>query len=599
MKTIFTLLFFVLFISQCYCAIELLDFDGELKGEYSTIQEAVNAISEAGDQVVIPGGHYYEVVDVSNKDFGTEDKPIIIKAKDSETVIIDGAYQPLTESGNGLWENSDVFGSGYYMADFSEKECPSSYMVYGTNDDQLLLWTYGTEENMEEFFAGQGVYYDSTTDYVHIKLKDDEDPNDVELYLNCYWTFHVSTATYLTIENLEFRNGQRTVLLDRCTNCVLKGSTINGYNTGLRLRYAESNNVLIEKNVVKQSRDPEWWWSDVKSISPKTMESTAITLDAGDDNKIANNEIIGWFNGVAYSVDDAELNNNLKIYGNKIHEIYDDAIEPEGYCTNCEIYNNIVYDAFVSISMAPVVGPLYVYRNIFISDKVIKYDKPNNETLNPFAMKFNHGMSPDASKIYFYHNTVFSQGKVYNGPYEDQKLSNCNFYNNIFYSDGTYPTYILERSGLKSDGIDYNGNLYYIDVEQGTQYYFKYYNSYSLDTRYYSLEEALAGNAKGTGWETDGISGEDPLFTDLEASPIKDFTLQKKSPAIDAAVVLPNDYPTIIKKCGEKFDIGAYEYTGNDDCDDDDDDDDTDTASSASKNFFGLILFVFFLLIFC
>ena len=53
------------------------------------------------------------------------------------------------------------------------------------------------------------------------------------------------------------------------------------------------------------------------------------------------------------------------IYGNRVSEVYDDAIEAEGANRNVRIWGNQLRRVYVAIgNAATVTGPLYVWRNV-------------------------------------------------------------------------------------------------------------------------------------------------------------------------------------------------------------------------------------------
>jgi len=59
---------------------------------FTSIQSCIDKLNEPGDECVIPGGRYHELVIVNNK-HGTPNKPIIIRGLEDDYPIIDGTVQ--------------------------------------------------------------------------------------------------------------------------------------------------------------------------------------------------------------------------------------------------------------------------------------------------------------------------------------------------------------------------------------------------------------------------------------------------------------------------------------------------------------------------
>jgi hypothetical protein len=118
------------------------------------------------------------------------------------------------------------------------------------------------------------------------------------------------------------------------------------------------------------------------------------------------------------------------IYGNRISNVYDDAIEAEGANRNVRIWGNYVDRVFVAIANAPVTsGPLYVWRNVSqrtagMFDPELRRERP------PFIKAGSRDPVYKGGRAYYFHNTALEPSSgiaPYGGP-----LSNYVGLNNLF-----------------------------------------------------------------------------------------------------------------------------------------------------------------------
>lgn len=213
---------------------------------------------------------------------------------------------------------------------------------------------------------------------------------------------------------------------------------------------------------------------------------------------------------------------NSDILNNNVTGCKDDGISMEGEDVNLRVGGNFV-DAnrgYSTLAMAPhLVGPVYVYRNVF----------------------YQHGAAGYCGKLYegsqgygfFIHNTCHAT----NGSdgFDGNGNPNDNFYNNIIMSTNN----CMRGFGSTAKA---NGNLY-----QCGSYFSNWGGaSYSSVTAFRS----------GTGNEANGKQG-DPLFENVQKQ--IDFA----SPAHDAGIVLANfNTADSAWPSSGAPDIGAYEVDG-------------------------------------
>jgi hypothetical protein len=101
------------------------------------------------------------------------------------------------------------------------------------------------------------------------------------------------------------------------------------------------------------------------------------------------------------------------IYGNRISDVYDDAIEAEGANRNVRIWANYADRVFVAIANAvTTTGPLYVWRNVaHRMDRM--YDPegdPRRGERGPFIKAGSRNEAANGGRAYYFHNTGMGAG---------------------------------------------------------------------------------------------------------------------------------------------------------------------------------------------
>jgi hypothetical protein len=97
------------------------------------------------------------------------------------------------------------------------------------------------------------------------------------------------------------------------------------------------------------------------------------------------------------------------IYGNRISQVYDDAIEAEGGNRNVRIWGNYLDQVFIAIAnAATAVGPLYVWRNV--SNRMGGMNNPDiapdREERGPFIKAGSNNAAASGGRAYYFHNTA-------------------------------------------------------------------------------------------------------------------------------------------------------------------------------------------------
>lgn len=328
-------------------------------------------------------------------------------------------------------------------------------------------------------------------------------------------------ADYVWLEGLRIQGdsyGLRTY--DEPLGVVIRGNTFTGCNYCIYLNHGGSG-WYIADNLIVGDVDP----------ASGVFGGEGIELNHSSGHTVAYNDISRVADGVSYP------HRNCDIFGNDIHDVSDDGIEPDyGYANN-RIWGNRISNALHNgISFQPMNGaPWYILRNQVAApvESALKFRGTVDRTL-------------------IAHNTFVGwQGAQKSG---SRSLLAVQSNNNIWITMTDW--YVWEngsggeadwRTSLDYDGFDWRDNAL----------------AFKWGDRYPDLEAFSAA----TGLEPHGIRiDKDRCFSGLRipqsppASMEKQhMTLTSHCAAVDAGVVLPNINDSYL---GKAPDLGAYELGG-------------------------------------
>jgi hypothetical protein len=502
---------------------------GTAASPFRTIQKAAD-LARPGDVVRVLPGVYREQVKVTA--VGRPDAYIKFEAV-GEGVILTGADQryedPFTA---GKWRDE---GQGVFSAE-------PGFLTRYLAADGIRMYHYVTRGEFDEFLCGApgGWYQDSTSGKLFLRLASGADPNRVPVQIaRLDAGFQVKNAGCVLIEGFEIRHyGFKTsgagVLLEDAAWCVVRDCSIHGMNGEIVLAGPRAEGNLIEDCEIWDTSMPDWPWSMTKSHDE---EGGGVMSTGGRGNVVRGNRMHGLFDGLSLSywdkLEDEAYNCDWDIYDNEIYCLRDDIAEPEGPCINIRFWNNVCYNLFAGISLAPInVGPTYVMYNS-ISDTKIKDIK----------------YSGDASGwCYILHNSFFAKNGNHSLIDLNSPLQTQVFRNNVFYSAAG----VLRSRRLPLKTVDVDYNLWYSsDLDWYRAYtgltHKRLFNFEGKD--YFFLKDVQAA----LGWEMHGIQA-DPLYVCPESGNLR---LLPASPAIDKGEVLPNINDGFR---GSAPDMGAYEF---------------------------------------
>lgn len=479
--------------------------DGSPERPYRTIQAGVNA-AQPGDIVSVLPGIYRESVRVFFKS-GLPDAPITIRA------AFPGVY---LRGCSALYERPQARNPWRLESDGLYSTLLPSMTGYVAADGNRLYH----RGSLRALIGGQTGWW--------------QNPRSLRLYVRLPSGKPVSVTP---LQIAELREGFR---FDGASDYIVEGFDIGFYGTdfghGVYIRESSritvrncrihnmlapvftkgvSNGNLIENCDISDPGMEGWAWEDIKGTD---AEGVGIWITGGRGNVVRKNRVSSMFNGIAVTTFDSENDGDTDVYGNRVWNVGDDGLEPEGACVNDRFHNNTVRNSQNSVSLAPItVGPVWVLYNS-LSEHRESGLKVSNKTSGP---------------VLVYHNTVVVTRAGVNALSPWSPMKGFVLRNNILY--GT--RYVLEDYWGEQFSMD-GDTLFTTDVNR----FIKWANvPYA----------ALAGFQEVTGQEPNGVQG-DPLFQDVANG---DYRLLAGSPAL--AVGLPLD--NINDDWGQAPNIGAWQ----------------------------------------
>jgi hypothetical protein len=310
---------------------------------------------------------------------------------------------------------------------------------------------------------------------------------------------------------------------------VIRRNRIHNLHLGIFINWTggeeRGNDTRIEYNEIYDPPVNEWSWDAVKGTS---MEGTAVIVRGHIGTIVRGNDIHNYFNGIytgssaAAAIENPAVALDADIYANRLHEISDDAFEPEGACVNHRFRENIVDGALVGASLAPITqGPAWILRNQFTNygSRSIKFDR-NSDGL-----------------VLIYHNTSWTEVRPANAVDLISPAHNTVMHNNIFQSGA----YAVNGRPTGSTGHDWNYDNWFTPSAEP---HFKWENR-DYDT--------VAELCAASGLECNGFEAQPGLSNPGSG----DISLLPSSPNIDRGALIPGINEAF---AGSAPDIGAVEF---------------------------------------
>ncbi|HEX6739207.1 MAG TPA: right-handed parallel beta-helix repeat-containing protein, partial [Vicinamibacteria bacterium] len=366
-----------------------------------TIQRA-EALAEAGTLVLIQPGVYREEVTVNVA--GSASQPVVFRGN-GVGVVLDGA--DATIAAGVAWTSE---GGGVYSRALG---FPTDHVV----TERGRFYKYATIPALQGLGAGYpgGFHFDPATNTLRIKFFDNSAPGLHTLQVARLENgFHLTgAARYVRIENVEIRhygaNGfGKGVYLNRIDDAAVRACRIHEVESAGVWVKAGSRHV-IEDNLIWDTSIFNWPW-DLAKGSTAENDAVKLTDEIGRGHVIRRNTTYGTFNGIGPcgSVGPPGITTEVDVHHNNLSQHLDDALEPEGYCSNVRLFENRIKDVHMAFAVAPASpGPTYILRNVAYNYGNTRASQTDGYLAS--ALKINSGFSDRVGPVFLFHNTFLTQ----------------------------------------------------------------------------------------------------------------------------------------------------------------------------------------------
>ena len=423
------------------------DGDGSKNAPFAKIQQALDK-AVPGDTVELAPGVYYERVKFPRS--GQIGKPIRLNGP--RTAIIDGVvkfeqkWKKIPQYGPNAWHTK-------VPAVFFPKELKNQGAGLVISPDGLIIQLF------EKRVKSPAVKDKTTTWYAPELMTKGIGKTKLNFIKALSMYRHKKSDVIVAFgdcrdvskENLQFSPPLPSVVIDGVDRCVVSGLTIRHAFLGIQIKNSRGS-VVEDCRILRSDRGVELdEGSDSCTIRFNEISMDSIfranPLQPGGWDAWKGHKRGGYWDRIAVNirnskggheihdnylhnhwggVQDIGDNPNLNVHHNRIDEIEDDALEPDGSETNCRWHHNYVTRSRCGFRIKCIrSGPMYAYGNVFFNNKE---DFRNFKNSNfPEAVSF------------VYHNTSNTFAAINNNKVKmPPGVKNFHFLNNIFVCDKIY-----------------------------------------------------------------------------------------------------------------------------------------------------------------
>lgn len=445
----------------------------------------------------------------------------------------------------------------------------ANYMRMFFNGTEYKQAKSSTEVNSTDRF-----YRTSSTIYVYATSNPASYYTSIEVpYTNPAspeFTCRIYNANYITIEDIEFQGGYRSVSAENADSLIIQNCTIGAYTNGAGfIASVGSNYGIFRNNTV-----------DYKVTFPQyymNSQSAGVELANGASYwKVHHNYIKDWILGGYFVIGWTDQCINNEFYNNEVSapnqsygrafSIYDNVgVNPAYIATGNKVYNNYFHHYTVKSQLAS--NNCEISYNIFanVSD---------NFNLYPADHAFNNAgtclyMYSAASYNKIYNNTFYNATR--SAIYIDGGADNNHFANNLLIQsgqkDGIYGGFGYVSTSINN--ITAKNNMMWYTGKDGSDFMVqtpRNIGNVPPDAYYYM--RTVNGFNKESGQSGHIISGNfqfyGPLNDIFKDAANDDFSLQSGSPAIEMGIneswMRTTDFNG--NPINGKRDLGAIEFSG-------------------------------------
>lgn len=566
--------------------------DGSKEHPWKTLAFAVKQL-KPGDTLVLRGGIFYEAIKTNLK--GTAEQPITLRAHPGELAIIDAgirefyespatAWEPCPDGAPGEYRSTKTYTEGGSYGNFADSMVPlHRYINMADMRSTNEFWRHDLTDRADDpggLYCGPGTRRDDKTGRIHARLahtqlaglgdnayRGETDPRKLPLIIAGHeYGLVLEKARHLHLQDLVIRGAKRAAIeIDQGENIVLDGVTLYGGQIALRMNTIKGLRVV--DSALRGHAAP---WHSRATHKYRSMAGYLI-LAGGGDFEFERCELTDHHDFIAMSEAD-----HVRIHDCFVENFNDDAFEPgpKRARARIEIFQNYIsrcLNPFTAHAkkMVPVAGEpgsgVFIYRNIVDLRQGTFKSQPEQAdptgafvNLPTFIIAHDHG-SPVHPTYFVYHNTFLLTQPAYRNYYDFTWGAHMRggavrrVFNNIFLQIEGLPG---ENMTMLSADDDYqsDGNLKW-GVKEGPKFSGDFFAKFRASPLFEASKKQYA-----PGWGTHDVFA-DPRFVafDGQSTSPADVHLQSGSPAIDAGVPVPADWPDTLRANDTgKPDIGAF-----------------------------------------
>jgi len=566
--------------------------DGSKERPWKTLAFAATKL-QPGETLYLRAGTFYESPRIKLK--GTAANPITIRSYPGELAVLDAghreffenpaeAWEPMPGGGPDEYRSKRTFTAGGTGGNFGDSMIPlHRHLTFSDLRSENELMRPGVNNRGDDpvgMYCGPGTKRDPATGRIHVRLshtkldgldedhyRGETDPRKIPLVIvGADFGLEIVGSEHLRFQDLVLRGAKDVAArMENCKQIEFDGVTM--YANFLAVRTSRVQGLRIIGCALRGHTAP---WLSRFHHKNRAKSGYLILTGAGDaDWEIAWSELTDHHDCMTFRTLDG-----LKLHHSLIDNFNDDGIEPGPKKEKGRTY---VYQNVISRVLSPFTAHgdrterfatepgsgVYVYRNIIDLRRGTYFGPPESpdsqsrkfNTLSKLALH-DHG-GPTQPNYYVYHNTFLMQESPFRNYYAmgwgaHTYDSVRRIFNNVFVQVEEPPMLNATAIGAEDD-FAADGNLYWA-VKEGPGFT----GDYFAPLRKPPLAE-LSKKHYAPGWSAHDRFA-DPKFTALGMSVEgpADFRLLPDSPAIDAGVAIPGEWPDPLRASDKGTpDLGA------------------------------------------
>lgn len=326
---------------------------------------------------------------VTFKNSGAHGKPIILEGEAG--AILDGSedvkldWQAAPDIANGAYHAKVPFAVFTFTAEGGKivtmlredrvKPGATEKDKEGNLWDYTKLFVRGVGPSQWDGVKALSLYLSKPKELL-VRFKGDLDPRTLKTTVAPREpVIKISGTNRCVVRNVALRNAAYGVLIEKSLGSVVENCTIGPVDYGVWLGSGADrstvrfNEIFMNPYAGAAPRVVGAWdnWTAHKRGGHYDRYGVEIRHSIGG-HEVHDNYIHDTWDGIE-DIGDAGENRGLRIHHNRIFNVSDDGLEPNGAEEDCHWNNNIVEKTICGFRIKTITnGPMYAYRNIFLDN---------------------------------------------------------------------------------------------------------------------------------------------------------------------------------------------------------------------------------------